>query len=176
MNKWAVSVNLGIASDTKRLAVVHQFEGDYVEYNQPPTLSGKVLSLSGRFLKPIDELNNITIYYDPLPVPLTADQLSAPGAPHSYSIGGGFTSPPSFADAFTGGHILPPPPPGQYYSSLPAGAILATLWDLKQSGQFSIQADISQAMGRGKGVYTFAIIVKIDGGINSLTNYSVWVS
>ena len=156
--------------------MVEQFEGDYIEYTQPPTISGNTFSLSGRFTQPIDELNNITIYFDPLPAPLTADQLNSDSAPHSYSLGGGFAPPPSSADSYTLGHILMPAPPGQFYSSLPASAILATNWDLKPSGQFSIQADISQALARGKGVYSFAIVVKMGGEITNLSSYSVWVN
>ena len=49
LEKWATNVNLGIANDTKRLALVQQLKGDYIEYIQPPTLSGNNLSLSGRF-------------------------------------------------------------------------------------------------------------------------------
>jgi uncharacterized protein YkwD len=176
LNKWATSVNLGIANDTKRLALAQQFESDDIEYTQPPTLSGNTLSLSGHFTQPINELNNITIYFDPLPTPLTADQLNSPSAPHSYALGGGFTAPSGSADSFTLGHTLAPPPPGQYYSSLPASAILATKWDLNPSGQFSIQADISQALASGKGVYTFAIIVKMANEITSLSSYSIWVN
>jgi uncharacterized protein YkwD len=176
LNKWATSVNLGIANDTKRLAMAEEFESDYIQYTQPPTLSGNTLSLSGRFTQAINELNNITIYFDPLPTPLTTDQLNSPSAPHSYALGGGFTAPSGSADSFTLGHILAPPPPCQYYSSLPASAILATKWDLNRSGQFSIQADISQALASGKGVYTFAIIVKMANEITSLSSYSIWVN
>jgi hypothetical protein len=176
LDKWATNVNLGIANDTKRLALVQHFEGDYIEYIQPPTLSGNNLSLSGRFLRPIDQLNNITVYLDPLPTSLTQDQLNSPDAPHSYGLGGGFTPPSASADAFTTGHILPPAPPGQFYSNLPALSILATSWDLKQSGQFSIQTDISQALTKGKGVYTFAIVVNMANEITSLSNYSIWVN
>jgi uncharacterized protein YkwD len=40
LNKFHKKVNLGIATDGKRLALVQQFEGSYVEFTQPPALSG----------------------------------------------------------------------------------------------------------------------------------------
>jgi len=162
LNQWSKKVNLGLVYDNKRLAMVEEFEGDYIEYTQPPTLSGNILSLSGQIKLDNIDLNNITIAFDPLPQPLTADQLNY-SMPNTYSLGKSVN------------FILPPPPPGQYYSSLSSQAILASKWDLSQTGQFSIQVDISPALANGSGVYTFAMIVKLGNEPKNVTNYSIWV-
>jgi hypothetical protein len=173
LNKFHTQVNLGIAydlkGDVKRVALVQQFEGNYVEFSQPPTIAGNILSLSGRFTQgnPGTNFNNISVYYDPLPTPLTPDQLLN-SMPNHYGLG---SSDPSTTIAL----LLPPPPPGQMYSSLPPNAILAAKWDLSATGQFVIQADITPALARGKGVYTFAMIVKMGADVRNFTTYSVFV-
>jgi hypothetical protein len=159
LNKWHKRVNLGIAYDEKRVALVEQFEGDYVDFDLPPELSGDILSLSGN--TNLGSINSVFISYDRLPRPLTHDELLYV-MPHSYSLGS------------AAGLIVSPPPPGQYYTSLPPEAIVATRWETGQSGRFAIQADISAALAAGSGVYTVSIISEIDGEAVSLTNYSIF--
>jgi uncharacterized protein YkwD len=159
LNKWHKKVNLGIAYDQRRLALVQQFEGDYIEFTLPPTITGEVLSLKGRYK--LGTINNITIGYDELPKPLSHTELIS--GPHSYSMGESLA------------YILPPPSPGQYYTNLPSQAIQASRWEVDQSGQFTIQANISPALSHGKGVYTIALIVSIDNHPQNLTNYSIFV-
>jgi hypothetical protein len=163
LNKWNKKVNLGIAisTDNRRVMLVQQFEGDYVEYYQPPTLNGSILSMSGKFIQQVDLLNNIMISYDQPLQALTHDDLMA--KPHIYSLGS------------TVGNIMMPPPPGQFYQSLPSTAIIATKWDIDTSGNFTFQADISPALTSGKGVYTLVMVVKMNGEIVNLTNYSLFV-
>jgi len=164
VNKWARKVSLGIVSDDRRLAFVEQFEGQFVEYFLPPTLSGSVLSLSGRITEPSIAVNNISIAFDPLPQTLTNSQL---------------VNDPAYTDGYSLGNrvnfIISPPPPGQTYSNLPAEAIQATRWDISQSGQFSIQADISRSLSRGKGVYTIVIVGVVGEESVNLTNFSIFV-
>lgn len=164
LNKWAKRVSLGIVYDDKRVAFVEQFEGEYLEYYTPPTLSGSVLSLSGRFTIPGVVLNNVSISYDPLPQPLTNSQLTTDSA---YTDGYGLGNRVSF--------IISPPPQGQSYGNLPAGAIQARKWDVNESGFFSIQADIGPSLIKGKGVYTAVIVVTVNGENVNLTNYSIFV-
>jgi hypothetical protein len=64
-------------------------------------------------------------------------------------------------------------PDGQQYVNLPAGAIIADKWEVNSTGQFSIQANISAAMGNGKGVYTIVIAAVINGASVNLTNYAI---
>jgi uncharacterized protein YkwD len=159
--KWHQKVNIGVAFDKKRVALVQQFEGDYVDYIQPPTISGTTLALSG--IIRLGEPNNITICYDKSPQPLTGTELVT-GNYHSYDLGDRI------------GYILAPPPPGQFYKDLPEEALLAAKWDTGQSGQFSIQADIAPALSKGKGVYTIVIVTRAGQESINLTNYTIFIN
>jgi hypothetical protein len=89
LNKWHKKVNLGIAynpNNTKTITLVQQFEGDYVEYSKPPTLNGKILSLTGHFLQQTIKLQNIFITYDDPPKPLTTARLNQDQY-HHYDFG-----------------------------------------------------------------------------------------
>lgn len=73
-------VNIGIVWDWYNTFMYQHFEGDYVEYDQPPAISDGILSLSGktkngvRFNKKRDL--GIQLYYDPPPAPLTRGQMA----------------------------------------------------------------------------------------------------
>lgn len=159
LNPWHKKVNLGIAYDSKRLALVQQFEGDYIEFSQPPVISGNQLFLSGRYF--LGKINNISVSFDKLPVPLTPTELLA--GPHSYGPGDRL------------GYIIPPPPPGQYYVNLPDNAVQASKWIEDADGQFLIQAEIGSLLERGKGVYTLYVVVKIGNEPLNLTNYAIFI-
>lgn len=160
LNPLHKKVSIGLAYDKYRLALVQQFEGDYVQFAQLPTLSGNILSMSGKIS--LGKIDTFALFYDPLPQPKTPQELIS--GPRSYGMGQRV------------GHIISPPPPGQYYSSLSPGAIQATKWEMDPSGtEFFVQADISPAMTAGKGVYTVVIWVKTDTEQRGLTNYSLFV-
>lgn len=73
-------VNIGLAWDRYNFKAVQQFEGDYVEYEEVPTLKNSILSISGsgkngvQFQDERDLL--VRIYYDPPPRQLTLGQVS----------------------------------------------------------------------------------------------------
>ena len=72
-------VNIGIAFDDYNLKVVQQFEGDYVTFDQLPSLADGQLVLSGHVrngvtLHPTN--TSISLFYDPLPSPLTLGQIA----------------------------------------------------------------------------------------------------
>ena len=72
-------VNIGLAWDRYNFGAFQHFEGDYVEYNDLPTINGRILSLSGSLrdgakFRSEDDLG-VQIYYDPPPHPLTRGQL-----------------------------------------------------------------------------------------------------
>ena len=72
-------VNIGIAFDDYNLKIVQQFEGDYVTFDQLPTLADGQLVLSGRTrngvtLHPTN--TGVALFYDPLPSPLTHGQIA----------------------------------------------------------------------------------------------------
>ena len=73
-------VNIGLAWDRYNFKAVQQFEGDYVEYEQVPTLENGTLAMSGRVKNGVqfqDERDlAIQIDYDPPPCQLTLGQVS----------------------------------------------------------------------------------------------------
>jgi len=161
LNPSHKKVNVGVASSNTAVAFVEQFEGDYVEYFQPPTLTGNILSLSGRFKQAGLSINNMAITYDDPPQPLTGTQL-ANGPYHSYGQG------PVL------GQVFPPPPQGSQYSNLPAGSVIA------QKGyvdgiNFALEANISNILAKGTGVYTVNLVAVVNGKAMSYTNYSITV-
>lgn len=163
LSKWQKEVNIGITYDAKSVALDQQFEGDYLEYFQPPTLSGNILSLSGRFTISDVKLNNISVSFDNLPHAISPSELRNNDQYHHYSLGSRL------------GTILPPPPSGQVYNNLPANSVIASKWDVDQSGRFAIQADISPILAKGKGVYTIVLVTIINNDPYNMTNYSIFI-
>jgi len=160
INKMHKKVNIGLAYDGKRLALVQQFEGEYIEYIQPPVISESMLSLSGRLSA--GTIKNILICFDELPQPLSAAQL-VHGDYHAYRL------PEREA------YVIKPAPAGQFYKNLPQEAIEAFIWNTNESGQFYMQADISKALKHGKGVYTIVLVVEMGTETHNMTNYSIFV-
>jgi uncharacterized protein YkwD len=162
LNKWHKKVNLGIAYDQYRLALVQEFEGDYLEWIQPPALAGNILSLAGKITTSGISLNSVNIFFDETAQPLTSEQLM--NGPHSYGLGKGLN------------FLVSPPPPGMFYSKLDPNAIQASTWLADNtSGQFYIQADIARSLVTGSGFYTVVIIADINGQPQALCNYSIFV-
>ena len=159
LNKWHKRVNIGISYDTRRLTLVEQFEGDYVQFTTPPALDSGLLSVQGNIT--LGTLDSVAVFYDPLPQPMTQSDLL--GGPRSYSLG---------TRAAT---IVPPPPPGYYYSQLPHDAVQASVWEINGS-TFSIDADLKIILQeRGPGIYTIVAWSKAGAEYVSLTNYSLFV-
>ena len=73
-------VNIGLAWDRYNFKAVQQFEGDYVEYEQGPTLESGTLSMSGRVKNGVQVQDEgdltIQIDFDPPPRQLTQGQVS----------------------------------------------------------------------------------------------------
>ena len=97
---WHKKVNLGIACNRIMCAAVQQFEGDYLEFENLPTLSYGVLSTAGK-LSVGFELSGIQVWYDQPPHPLTPGQLDKT---YCYTLG---ERPVAF--------LREPLPPGTYY-------------------------------------------------------------
>jgi uncharacterized protein YkwD len=160
-NKLHKKVNIGLAYNNTSLALVQQFEGDYVEFYQPPTITGSLLSFSGHFKMAGLTLNNAALTFDNSPQPLTAAQLTA-GLYHSYGQG------PVL------GIIFPPLPPNAQYSNLPAGSVIASKGLVKDT-VFWLEADVSSILSNGSGVYTVNLVAVLNGQATSFTNYSIIV-
>ncbi len=73
-------VNIGLAWDRYNFAAIQHFEGDYVEYDQLPSLEEGVLTLSGKVVNgaifQVKQDLGVQIYFDPPPQALTRGQVS----------------------------------------------------------------------------------------------------
>lgn len=161
LDKWHQKVNLGIAYDAERLDLVQQFEGDYLNFSEPPNISGNTLSMIGKVT--LGTIGNIDLYYDPLSQPLSVKQLEAP--PYDYAYG-------LEEDV---GTILPPLPPDIFYIDLLPTDVIAETWDMGSDSLFTIEADISVILVEGNGVYTVVIWVETGGEYVAISNYSLFV-
>ncbi len=79
--KWHKKVNIGLARDTYNSVTYQQFEGDYVEYDQLPTLKDGILSFSGRAKEPVNFRQesdlSVSLHWHQPPRPLTVGQVSS---------------------------------------------------------------------------------------------------
>ena len=76
-------VSIGLAWDTYNVKVSQHFEGDFIDYDQLPSIDDGIVSMSGAVkngvtLKDGDNSRDlgVVVYYDPPPHPLTAGQLA----------------------------------------------------------------------------------------------------
>ena len=165
LNKSYTMVSLGIAYDGKRLAIVQQFEGKYIDYYNAPAISNSNLTLLGKLTSADIKINNVSIAWDPPLQTLTNAQL---------------TTDPAYTDGYSLGDrlnfVIPPAPAGQQYTNLSPQAIIAGKWEINNAGQFSIQANINPSLTKGKGVYTIVIVALINGESVNITNYSTVIN
>ena len=80
LNKWHKKVNIGLGWDRYNFQIYQHFEGDYVEYDQLPSIENGRMSFSGSVKNGV-ELNEerdlgAQIYYDSPPHELTRGQVS----------------------------------------------------------------------------------------------------
>ena len=144
------AVNIGIASNGRRVVFVQHFEGGAAVATQPPKLvDGRYLTLTLMKVEAGISMGGVvSIYYDPLPRPLTPAMIDALD---SYCLGGGATT--RCGDPVV--RILPPLEPGYFYSNLAAGEVVAQTWEDTPS-RFTLRADIAGHMQQ-RGVYTVVI-------------------
>ena len=167
---------------------MQQFESNFIEFVLLPTIENGLLRFAGATLKGTAYFN-ADVYYDPLPIPLTANQIRTA---YCYDRGTPILS------------IREPAPPGSYYST----HISERSWPdcreprdtegfeqpitalPKQNGlvpwedastyvttgiQFDIVVDISDYISEyGDGVYTIVIWGKSNAGFNPLTTLSIF--
>ena len=202
LNKWHTAVNVGVACSEVTCSLVQNFEGDYVTFDEEPTIVNEVLSFAGE-LKGGFTLRSVQVWYDEPPHPLTLGQLDAA---HAYSIG---QEPVTF--------LLEPAPPGFHYRpadllptsyswteetdpytvdpnrarratpsyrlfiprliverTTPVPWTIAGTWRVSGSA-FEITTNLSTVTGEwGPGVYTIIILGKNSGEAVALTNYSIF--
>ena len=102
VNKWHTTVNLGIACNEVTCSIVQNFEGDYVTFSKEPMISNGTLSFAGA-LEGGFTFNNVQVWYDQPPHPLTLGQLDAT---YSYLVGQELAT-----------FLLKPAPPGFHWSA-----------------------------------------------------------
>jgi uncharacterized protein YkwD len=154
LNTLNKKINIGIAYDKHRLALVQQFEGDYLVFTQLPAIVNGKLFISGSLNS--GKLYSLHIYYDSLPQSLTQQQLL--DKPRYYDIGEEI------------GYVLPPK-----YTMENKDYVNASKWETDTTGSFSIEADISSLLRYRTGVYNICLISDIDDELVSLSNYSVFL-
>lgn len=147
-------VNIGVAYSNRAVIVVQDFENVLVDWQTFDTKNTKV-TLKGRFLTSLQPYL-ILIYYDPLPMPLTADQLRQPPYSGGYSMGNKL------------GAILN----RGYQVSIPY--IYATKWS-QLGADFEISFDFARFVQK-EGVYTVVLeVVDGDGDLYLATSYSIFI-
>jgi len=154
LNSLNKKVNLGIAYDKHRLALVQQFEGDYVVFTELPAIINGKLSLAGSLT--LGKIYSLRLSYDSLPYPLTQQQLL--DKPHSYDLGEEI------------GYVLPPE---RYMED--NDYVNASKWDMDTLGSFTIEADISPLLKYQTGVYNISLVSSVDDTLTSLSNYSIFM-
>jgi hypothetical protein len=195
LNKWHKKVNLGIACNEFTCSVSQQFEGDYIEFSQKPTISNGILSFTGQ-LKNGFTFEGVDVWYDQPPHPLTLGQLDA-----TYSYGTGQQPITFLREPLTGRYYYPNSsttftweagvdpysidPNTPRSQSLVPGPYLTKSqivpWTaaniLQVSGpSFRIEADISSVINQlGPGVYTVLIWGESQGEPVALSNYSIFI-
>lgn len=144
------AVNLGIASNGRRVVYVQHFEGGDVVADTRPSLSGDgVLSFSvSKIAGWIDIAEKVTIYYDPPPTPKTPEQIDLLD---SYCIGGGFSTQCGEPVAA----VLKPLGGGSYYVGLERTDVVADEWS-ESSTKFSFSASMGSLLN-APGVYTVVV-------------------
>ena len=151
------AVNIGIAANNRRVTFIQHFEGGDVEAIEPPTVS-RDGRFSLRVAKILDGLaigRVASIYYDPLPKPMTPAQIDALD---SYCLGGGATT--RCGEPVV--RILPPPGQGRYYSQLDANEVVADVW-AEDDDSFQVVAYIGHLL-TNPGIYT--VVIWRDSGTN----------
>ncbi len=78
LDPWYKKVNIGLAWDRYNFSAIQHFEGDYVEYDQFPTIENGILTISGTVKNGASFADAFSpqIYYDAPPHTLTRGQLS----------------------------------------------------------------------------------------------------
>ena len=142
------AVNIGIASNGRRVTFVQHFEGGAAQAERP-TLDGSVLSLHiNHIASGVEVGNTIGVFHDPLPTAKTLEELEALD---SYCTGGGFTT--ECGDAVAS--IVKPPSAGRYYPDLDPNDVIASSW-VETPTSLLVTADLG-GLATEPGVYTVTV-------------------
>ena len=161
------AVNIGIASNGRRVAFVQHFEGGAALAHGPPELSSdNVLSFSMDKTEGGVRVGGVVgVYYDPPPTPKTPQQIDSL---NSYCTGGGFTTSCGGPVA----RILDPPRAGYHYTDLDPNEVVVDSW-VETDDYFGFEVNVRGLM-RLPGVYT--VIVWRDTGGSQLKEVLIRLS
>ena len=142
-------VNIGIATNGRRMTFVQHFEGGDLESVERPRIEDGIFRLSARKnAQGLQLFPVVVLYRDPSPLPRSAEEI---GGLHSYCVGGGFTE-ECGEEAV---RILVPPPLGSHYLDLGPNDIVAEVWS-EDGGSLEIVADAGELVS-DSGVYTVVV-------------------
>ena len=180
LDKHHKKINIGLAFDRFNMEIAQHFEGNYVEYDELPSIENGVLHISGR-TKNGAKFDGAFLYYDPPPHLLTR---SAVANTYAYCYGvtiAGFLRPLSDGRKWDPGTFdanyesCPGDPYGTTYDeNLKADWIIAERWAVA-SDSFEIKADISEVLQKyNEGVYSVMLWGDIGGERAVISEYSIF--
>lgn len=173
------NVEIGIAWNNFCVAIVQQFEHDYIDWKQYPRIgSNNVLELSGE-IQFNSTLQNIDIFFDPTPVPLSDQQIISTPPRSNY---GHQCTIFSCISALAVGNVIPMESDEVAEEDLEnilnlnsEGTLVfvAKEWSVTHSSDtttFSISDDITKLIDEhGSGVYTVLLWTTPTGSANTIT-------
>ena len=185
LEKQHKKVNIGLAFDRFNIEIAQHFEGDYVEYEEFPSIGEQgTFLISGTTKNSVefhveDDLG-VLLYYDPPPHILTHEDVSKT---YAYCYGlmvAAFLKPVPEGWSYpttTFNSIFEPCPGDPYgtnYTNARGEYIIADNW-VASGETFAIEADISRVLEKyGDGVYSVQIWGNIDGERAVISEYSIF--
>ena len=163
------TVNIGVAYDDTGVSFYQHFESVRLEYLETPSIQNSTLKFRAKPFN-ADRIVSIAIYYDPPPLPRTAEQI---GSLKHYCTGGGFTDECDGVEPIL--RVLIPAElrwgKGYGYVDLTEREVIADMWELVD-GTTYVEADVSKAV-RQPGVYT--LVIRSEEGPSNLGLYSLFL-
>lgn len=154
LDKHHTNVSIGIAYDKYSFYMTQNFENNYINYTLPITENNGTVSFSGNLTS--GSIQNIGVYYDPLPTPQTYQEHKNDGF---YEMGSQLAI------------IQPPPQAGEYYAPSNETFEVADKW-MQQGNYVSVSFDLSPLVTT-PGVYTVIVFLEDSAGPFPVTSYSI---
>ena len=161
LDKLHTNVSIGIAYDNFYLALIQNFENDYIQFDIPLTQDNRHFQILGKVKTGNYEIESIGVYYDNSPTAMVYEQNKYND---EYKLG-----------TFSASVVKPAPPFSEYKEPSNYTIIEAEKWSQK-NGLLDIRFDISPMM-KTTGVYTIVTYLKGENN-NSfpVTAYSTFIN
>ena len=154
LDKYHTDVSIGIAYDQYSFYITQNFENNYIEYSLPMSEKNGIVSFAGHLKS--GSVDNIGIYYDPLPTISTYQQHKDDGF---YKLGDQIAT------------VEQPPQTNSYYAPSNSTFEIADKW-VQQNNNVYISFDISPLI-TNPGVYTVVVYLQDNDEPFSVTTYSI---